>query len=233
MKLLLTSGGIKNQSVHDALEALLGKPVGEASALFVPTAIRPFPGGAEKAAQAINGSARSPLAQIGWKAMGVLELTALPSIGSQTWAPEVRAADALLVWGGDVLYLTYWMKQSGLADLLPTLDNLVYVGVSAGSIAMTSYNFDAEFNLSQIPEGMQRGQDLGNRALGFVDIALAVHLGHPEFEPEHSAAAIEKWAAGVPVPTYAIDDETAISVVDGDIDVISEGQWHRFDPGSC
>lgn len=228
MKLLLTSGGIKNQSIHDALEDLLGKPVSESSALFVPTAIRPFPGGAAKAAEAISGRPGSPLVQLGWKSFGVLELTALPSIDAEVWQSEVRDIDALLVWGGDVLYLAYWMRQSGLADLLPSLDKLVYVGVSAGSIVMTPYNFDAEFNLGDIPDGMERGQDFGDRALGFVDFTVVVHMDHPEFVPEHSAPQIEKWAAGVPVPTYALDDNSAVKVVDGKAEVVSEGTWHLF-----
>jgi dipeptidase E len=231
MKLLLTSGGISNQSIRAALVELLGKPVEESSALFVPTAILPFPDGPELAWQATTGRARSPMTGIGWKSVGVLELTALPTIGAEVWEAAVRATDALLVWGGDVLYLTHWMKQSGLADLLPALLNLVYVGISAGSIALTPFNYDAEFNLGNVPAEMERGQDLGDRALGLVDFTLVPHLDHPMFGPEHSAAEIEKWAGGLPVPTYALDDDSAITVVDGAVEVISEGSWHRFGPG--
>jgi hypothetical protein len=48
--------------------------------------------------------------------LGVLELTALPSINEEDWVPMVRETDVLLVNGGDPLYLCYWMRQSGLAD---------------------------------------------------------------------------------------------------------------------
>jgi dipeptidase E len=138
VKLLLTSSGISNPSIRDALVGLLGKPVAESSALFVPTAIYPFSGGAGNAFQAISGNAKSPLCDLGWKSVGVLELTVLPSIDKEVWVAAVRESDVLLVWGGDPVYLSYWMKHSGLADILPSLPELVYVGVSAGSIAMAS-----------------------------------------------------------------------------------------------
>src|SRR5262249_51825165 len=132
---LLTSAGIKNSSIHDALEALLGKPIAESSALFIPTAIYPFPGGAGMAWRAIRGEASTPLGGLGWGALGVLGLTALPSIDDAAWIPTVRETDALLVWGGDPLYLSHWMRKSGLAGLLPELPReMVYVGVSAGSM---------------------------------------------------------------------------------------------------
>src|ERR1700677_3929381 len=139
MKLLLTSSGISNPSINDVLVDLLGKPVAESTALFVPTAIYPFPGGAGNAFRAISGNAKSPVCDLGWKSVGVLELTALPSIDKEVWTAAVQESDALLVWGGDPVYLSYWMKHSGLKDLLPALrPDTVYVGVSAGSIATAS-----------------------------------------------------------------------------------------------
>jgi dipeptidase E len=229
MKLLLTSAGISNPSIDDALVGLLGKPIAESSALIIPTAIYPFPNGALGAYGCISGTAPSPLCEVGWRSLGVLELTALPSIQEESWVPMVRETDALLVWGGDVLYLCYWMRESGLADLLPSLSELVYVGVSAGSIVMTPYNCDAEFNLQYVPAGSDRARE-GDRALGLVDFALRVHLDREGFE-NSSLANVEKWASGIPVPTYAIDDETAIRVTDGSVEVVSEGHWELFTPG--
>jgi len=230
MKFLLTSSGVSNPSISDALVELLGKPIAESSALIIPTAIYPFPDGAGKAWQAISGRARSPLCELGWKSLGVLELTALPTIREESWVPMVREADALLVWGGDVLYLTYWMRQSGLADLLPSLNESVYVGVSAGSIAVTPYNCDAEFDLEFVPTGSDMAQG-ADRALGLVDFTLYPHLDDADM-PDTSLANIEKWASGIPVPTYAIDDETAIKVTDGTVEVVSEGNWKLFNPAS-
>jgi dipeptidase E len=229
MRLLLTSAGISNPSIQDALVELLGKPIAESSALFVPTAIYPFSGGTGMAWQAICGRAMSPLCELGWGSLGVLELTALPSIKEDRWIPQLQETDALLVWGGDVMYLCSWMRQSGLADLLPSLQQLVYVGVSAGSIVMTPYNFDAEFDLGNVPAGSDRGRAEGDRALGFVDFTLVPHLDREDM-PDASLANIKTWAAGIPVPTYAIDDETAVKVIDGAVEVVSEGQWEIFTP---
>src|SRR5436305_5197067 len=118
MRFLLTSSGISNTSIHKALVDLLGKPIAESSALCIPTGMYPFPDGASGAYQFISGSAPSPMCGLGWKSLGVLELTALPSINKEYWIAAVKETDALLVWGGEVLYLCYWMRQSGLADLL-------------------------------------------------------------------------------------------------------------------
>ena len=221
MRLLLTSAGIKNTSIRDSLVALLGKPIAAASALCIPTAIYAFPGGAGSAWRLISGRAASPLCELGWKSLGVLELTALPSIDEDHWVPLVQETDALLVGGGDPLYLCYWMEKSGLADLFPSLRETVYVGVSAGSLVMGTL-LGKEFVYGSPPTG-------GDRALGVVGFSMFPHLDH-EAMPEHSMANAEEWAAGIPVPGYAIDDETAIKVNDGDVDVVSEGHWRLFTP---
>ena len=221
MKLLLTSAGITNTSIHDALVGLLGKPIAESSALCIPTAIYPFPGGPAMAYRFISGRTATPLCALGWKSLGVLELTALPSINAAYWIAAVQATDALLVFGGDVWYLCRWMRESGLADLLPALRETVYVGVSAGSM-VTAPIFGETYDDPTTPFVIDRG-------LGLVDFAVLPHLDH-EDHPESSMANAERMAAEVPVPTYAIDDETAIKVVEGTVDVVSEGHWKRFTP---
>lgn len=230
MKLLLTSSGIHNPSIQLALVDLLGKEVTESSALIVPTGAYPFPNGGYNAWRAICGTAKSPFAELGWKSLGVLELTALTSIQEDSWVPMLRETDVLYVWGGDVLYLCYWMKKSGLAELLPSLDDLVYVGCSAGSIVTTPYNPDAEFNRQFVPSGSEMASE-ADGALGLVDFAVTVHLDNPEaISEDNSMANVERWAAGIPAPTYAIDDETAIKVSNGAIEVVSEGHWRLFTP---
>lgn len=228
MNLLLTSAGISNRSINDALVALLGKPIEASSALVVATGIYPFPGGAQHAWRAICGTANSPFAELGWGSVGVLELTALPSIQEDSWIPMLRATDVLYVWGGNVLYLRHWMQQSGVADLLPTLDKLVYVGCSAGSIVTTPYNCDAESNLRFVPSGSDMAVG-AERGLGLVDFALCVHLDHQDM-PGHSLENLAAWAADVPAPTYAIDDQTALKVTDGTVEVVSEGRWELLAP---
>ncbi|MGH3308386.1 MAG: Type 1 glutamine amidotransferase-like domain-containing protein, partial [Nocardioides sp.] len=139
MRLLLTSAGVTNASIHQALVDLLGKPIADSNALCIPTAQygHPWVGPGERAWRFISGRSENPMVELGWKSMGVLELTALPSIDNERWVPLVRETDVLLVAGGDVLYLCHWMRQSGLADLLPTLSESVWVGLSAGSMVMT------------------------------------------------------------------------------------------------
>lgn len=244
MHLLLTSAGISNASIHDALVDLLGKPIAESNALFIPTAIYPFRGGAGMAYQAICGSAPLPLSQLGWKSLGLLELTALPSIDRKAWVPSVEEADALLVWGGDPLYLSYWMHRSGLADLLPSLlRDAVYVGVSAGSMATASVfgetysrprsgSGDAlasEDIVFATPAGEARGTFVTARGTGLVDFAVIPHLDHDD-HPDASLANAEKWAARLPVPVYAIDDQTAVKVTGDTVEVVSEGHWKLFSP---
>lgn len=222
MKLLLTSGGIRNASIRNALLELLGKPIAECSALCIPTALYGHPHARPEGTwRFISGTdPHCPMVELGWKSVGVLELTALPSIGRQRWEPWVRDTDVLLVNGGDALYLAYWMRQSGLADLLPTLERIVWVGLSAGSMVMTPRVGD-EFIEAKPPI---TGED---RALGMVDFSIFPHVDHPML-PENTMAAAEKWARGIGGPAYAIDDETAIQVVDGAVEVISEGRWKRF-----
>jgi dipeptidase E len=221
MKLLLTSAGIKNASIHDALVDLLGKPIAESSALCIPTAAYAMSGGAGMAWRIISGSAATPLCELGWKSLGVLELTALPSIDEELWVPMVRETDALLVGGGDPLYLSSWMQGSGLADFLPSLHETVYVGVSAGSLVMAP-NVGEDFVGWKPPTG-------GDRTLGLVEFAMFPHLDHEDM-PDNSMAGAERWAAGMRVPSYAIDDQTAIRVTDGTVEVISEGHWKLFTP---
>jgi dipeptidase E len=243
MKLLLTSNGLKNPSIHDALVDLLGKPIAECNALFVPTGIYPFPGGGHMAWRAIAGKVPSPLCELGWKSLGLLELTALSSIDREAWVPALEAADALLVWGGDVLFLSHWMWQSGLTALLPSLlRTCVYVGVSAGSMVTSatfaeacsnrpggiSASHPVEEMVFSTPQGDIRRYFVIDQGAGLVPFALIPHFEN-ENHPDASAANAEIWASKIPAPVYAIDDETAIKVSDGAIDVVSEGHWKLFE----
>jgi dipeptidase E len=219
MKLLLTSAGVKNATIQDALVDLLGKPIAEASALCIPTASYGHPnvGPGRGPWKFITGrEPRTPMIELGWKSMGVLELTALPSIDEERWVPLVRETDALLVNGGDALYLCHWMRESGLADLLPSLRDTVWVGLSAGSMVMTP-RIGEDFVGWKSPDG-------SDRTLGIVDFSICPHLA-PEGQPGNTMAEAEAWAAGIDGPAYAIDDDTAIRVVDGGVDVVTEGNW--------
>jgi dipeptidase E len=216
MKLLLTSGGINNPSIENALLELLGKPFAECNALVVPTATYAHPyAGPRQAWKTVSGTEhRSGLVGFDWKTMGILELTALPSLGEDRWLPLLRETDVLLVDGGDAAYLCHWMRESGLAELLPSLD-LVWVGVSAGSMVMTPRT-GIDF-ITWHPED-------GDTMLGMVDFSIYPHVDNPDL-PWNTMTAAEEWAAGIDNPAYAIDDATAFKIVDGTVDVVSEGTW--------
>lgn len=218
MKLLLTSAGIKNPSIHAALVDLLGKPIEECDALCIPTASYghySFAG----AWRFINGVATTPMTELGWKSLGVLEVAALASLDEQLWIPKVQETDVLLVNGGDAVYLAHRMRESGLADLLPSLD-AVWCGLSAGSMVLTP-RIGRDFMQWNPPRG-------SDETLGVVDFSIFPHVDHPDL-PENTMAAAEDWAADLGNPAYAIDDETAIKVVDGEVEVVSEGHWKLFE----
>lgn len=222
MKFLLTSGGINNKSIHNALVDMLGKPIADSNALCIPTAMygHPWVGPGVKAWQFISGKEENPMVNLGWKSVGVLELTALPSIDENQWIPLVQETDVLLVSGGDALYLCHWMRQSGLAALLPSL-NSVYVGMSAGSMVLTPRI--GEYFVGWNPPGDS------DETLRLVDFSIFPHLDN-EMLPGNTMAAAERWAAEMQGPAYAIDDQTAIKVVDGAVEVLSEGHWKLFTP---
>lgn len=230
-KLLLTSSGITNDHIQSALAELLGKPISEASALFVPTAIYAYPQGIQHAWQLIKGPG-----ELGWKALGVLELTALPSLPQELWLPQIEAVDAIFVGGGNKFYLSYWMQQSGLSGILPRLiaQGKLYIGASAGSMLVTpglNFNrdqlqntgvyFDDEFDES-MPSHAGSAE-----TLGLVNFGIRPHLEAGYF-PQATVEAAEKWAAKAEYPLYALDDQSALKVVDGNVAVVSQGKWKFF-----
>jgi dipeptidase E len=221
MKLLLTSAGVKNPTIRDALVDLLGRPIAESTALCIPTAMYGHPGaGLERAWEFVSGRSHEPMVELGWKSVGLLELAALPSLPATQWVPLVQQADVLLVSGGDALYLAHWVRQSGLADLLPSLERTVWLGMSAGSMVMAP-SVGEDF-IQWRPPGLE------DRALGLVDFAICPHVVTRPDLPGNSVEEATSWAAAMPCAAYAIDDDTAIRVVDGQVDVVSEGYWRHF-----
>jgi dipeptidase E len=215
MKLLLTSGGLTNPSIQDALVDLVGKPISESNALCIPTAQwgHPF------CTPDLTWRLVAGHGDLGWKSVGLLELTALPSIDKERWNPWVHEADVLMVDGGDALYLCHWMRESGFVELMPSLSETVWVGVSGASMVMTPRIGD-RFVRWTPPTG-------GDEALGVVDFSIYPHLDH-EMMPDNTMADATQWAATLSGPAYAIDDQSAITVVDGRVDVVSEGHWKQF-----
>ena len=217
MKLLLTSGGITNPSIEAELVRLLGKPIAEATALVIPTAQWGHPMCSPQSVRKVVVG-RPAFAGLPFASVGVLELTVLPTIDAERWQAWVREADVLLVDGGDATYLSDRMRESGLLDLLSSLTDTVWVGVSAGSMVLTPRVGSAFIERAGVTD---------DRTLGLVDFSIFPHLNYPGWE-ENTLAEAHKWAASLNGPAYAIDDATAISVVDGEAVVVSEGEWHKL-----
>ena len=217
MKLLLTSAGVKNDTINAALVELLGKPIAESNALLIPTGSwghHSFQG----AWRFVAGQSHLNMANLGWGSLGVLELTALPTMDEDQWIPAVEQADVLLANGGDACYIAHHMRASGMDRLVPKLDN-VWVGLSAGSMVLTP-RIGKDFMSWQPPDG-------SDTTLGIVDFSIFPHVDHPDL-PENTMAEAERWAAELGNPAYAIDDDTAIRVVDGNVDVVTEGNWKKL-----
>mgnify|MGYP003677704199 CR=1 FL=1 len=221
MKLMLTSGGVTNPSIREALVELLGRPIEDCDALFIPTAQWGQPACSPQSVWR-SSAGRWPdetgLVELGWRSVGLLELTALPTIDHDRWLGWVRDAHVLLVDGGEAMYLTEWIRRSGLIDVLPSLTDTVWVGVSAGSMALTRHVGSAF--LDWCPDG-------DDRALGLVDFSVFPHLDYPGWT-ENTTESARRWATGIDGPAYAIDDDTAIVVEEESVRVVSEGRWERL-----
>ena len=224
MKLLLTSAGIKNPTLNDAMVELLGKPIAECDALCIPTASYGHApcAGCHGAYRFITGRATTPMIELGWKSLGVLELAALPSIDRDAWVPVVEEADVLLVGGGDALYLAPLDAAVRAGRPLAVADETVWVGLSAGSMVMTPRSARTSRSGTRPAAATERWESSTSRSSRTWITRTA----------ENTMAAAEQWAAGCG-PAYAIDDQTAISVVDGTVDVISEGTGSFSRRGRC
>ena len=219
MKLLLTSAGIKNTSIANTLVEMLGKPIAEASALVIPTAAYPA-GGPAAAWRIVSGRAMTPLCEIGWNSSACSSSQHSPASTRRSGSPS--SGKPTLFWWAVAIRCT-WRTGCG-SPARPTsclhLQHTVWVGVSAGSLAAAP-RLGQDMSDWQSPTGSVQ-------ALGLVDFSIFPHLDHPNM-PEFGLADAERWAAALDGPGYAIDDQTAITVIDGEVAVVSEGHWKLFD----
>lgn len=232
MKLLLTSGGLINKSIVDSLQQLLGKPFNKCNAVFIPTAANVERGDKwwlVKDLQDFNS--------LGWQQMDIIDISACASLQHDLWWDTLQNADAIIVGGGNSFYLSYWFKKSGLMRALPNLlKKAVYVGISAGSMLASAGLQTVEEKTDKsgvkIIGGPEYG-DIGPVGQSSADtaklapITIRPHFNSPLF-PNIRDKALQKIAVGLPVPLYAIDDQTAIKVVDGNITVVSEGEFKIY-----
>lgn len=216
MKLLLTSGGLENQSMINALRELIGKDFQDAKLVFIPTAAN-----MEEGDKWWLISDLSKCKELGFKEVDIVDIAAVPK---EVWQPRLEKADVVMVGGGNTSYLMGQIKKSGLAKMLPDLlKTRVYVGISAGSMVMAPKLKEKEMQrLYEEPIV----DDNTNEGLGFVDFLVVPHMNSPHFP--RAAELIDEVAQGIEIPLYAIDDQTAVKVIDGKVEVVTEGKWKKY-----
>lgn len=217
MKLLLTSTGITNQTIQDKFLEMVGKQPKDISLAYIPTAINTHP--SPNKDWAIDNIVR--LNKMGIGAIDIVDFSAIPR---EMWLSRLKNADALFVEGGMPFYLMDKMKETGLDQLLTTrLKDKVYVGCSAGSNVLGKVIIKSA---KDVPEGYKL-QD----GLSIVNFSIRPHFfrsDRSQFTREMIAEFAKKYGSVF----YAIDDDTAIAVEDGQVTVISEGKWEKFEENS-
>ncbi len=218
MKLLLTSGGITNQSITNAFLELVAKPAAEINVAFIPTAMN-----VEKGNKGWFIDDLSNLKKMNLKSIDIVDISALPK---KIWLERFETADVLFFSGGNTSHLMNWIVQSGLKDILPELlKTKVWVGISAGSMVTSP-----TLHLSSKDAKIYYEEIFGytnEMALCFTDFYFRPHFNSSHF-PQASKENIEKISKEFNVPIYALDDQSALKVIDKEVEVISEGEWIKF-----
>jgi dipeptidase E len=217
MKLLLTSGGLTNQSIIKALADLVGKPFKEAKLAFIPTAANAEAGDKWWLIEDLNDCKKLGVAEV--------DIVDIAAMDKTIWEPRLSNADIFVVGGGNTSYLMGQIKKSGLAEALPELlKSRVYVGISAASMVMAPKLKEKE--MQRLYEEPIVDDDT-NEGLGLVDFLVVPHMNSPYFP--RAAELIDEIAKEITdVTLYAIDDQTAVKVIDDNVEVVSEGKWKKY-----
>lgn len=217
MKLLLTSAGLSNKSIVNAFLELAEKPFSELKLAFIPTASNAEEGNKD---WLIDDLARCK--NLGFKSIDIVDISAIPK---EMWLLRLQEADVFLFEGGNTFHLMHWIEKSGLKEVLPELlKNRVYVGISAGSMVACK---SLDLSTSKRLYSEEIGEYAKDEGLGFVNLLIRPHLNSPHL-PNLTIENLEKMSKEFPETFYAIDDNTAIKVIDDKIEVISEGEWRKF-----
>ena len=216
MKLLLTSNGFSNQSISKALFELVGKNPKDTALTFIPTASNVETGDKD---WFINDLLN--IQKQGFKSVNMTDISA---VSEDIWRPQMEEADVLFFEGGNAYHLMNWMNRSGLIKLLPEfLKTKAYVGVSAGSMVTAP---DLDLRLSQIIYGKYAEKE-SMPGLGLVDFYVLPHLNSPYFEVRKEGL-LKEAMKGITRKTYALDDMSALKVIDGKVEVITEGEYLEY-----
>ena len=214
MKLLLTSGGITNKSIADALFELVGKKPEDTSLVFIPTASNVEKGDKDWLIDDLVN-----LKKQNFKSIDIADISA---IDKKLWLPRMEEADVLFFEGGNTYHLMEWMNKSGLTEILPELlKTRVYAGSSAGSMVT---NKDLALKISQIvyEEDLDKTEEM--KGLNYVYFYFFPHLNSPHFENIREDF-IKKATEGMSEKIYVLDDDSALKIVDEKVEIISEGKF--------
>ena len=213
MKFLLTSAGISNPSIKKALFELLEKPASETRVVFIPTAANLVADDKSWLVQNYND-----FLKLGLQSFDIVDISAVPK---ENWMKRFEAADVLCFGGGDEQYLTHLMRESGVVEVLPELlKTRVYMGISAGSMVVGKL-LSGELTKELWPEESFEGSEEG---LGLYDFSILPHLNSDYFA-HLRVPLIESMKDRFPQTIYALDDASALKVIEGQIEVVSEGQF--------
>jgi dipeptidase E len=222
MRLLLTSCGVTNASIARAFLDIVGGTPREISLAFVPTAANAEGGDKGWLIQDLVN-----LTKLNLKSIDIVDISAL---GKRQWIPRMEKADVLYFGGGKRYHLMDWIKRSGLAGILRgLLRDRVFVGMSAGSM-ITGARLNLRTSHLLYGDDYDRRRDV--KGLGYVDFSILPHLNNTYF-PNLRPESIEQALRGTAETFYALDDSSALSVVDGKVTVVTEGTWKLFAPTSA
>ncbi len=212
MKLLLTSGGLRNQTLINALLDLANKPAEQLKIAFIPTAQNVEP---RDKSWLIDQLVR--LKDLGPEQIDIVDISA---IDKKLWLSKLQESNVIFVNGGNTTYLMDCFNKFGFSEeIKELLTTRVYVGVSAGSYVATP---DIRFN-SDYEKGVFKG-------LGLVDFGLQVHYKNPKFPLAANYELVAKRVKGCPYRVYVLDDQMAIKVNGAKIEVVGDGESEVFEP---
>ena len=216
MKLLLTSAGIQNKSIAQAILDLVGLPAEEIKLVFIPTAANVEKG--EKL-WLIND-----LLHFKEQNYGLLDIVDVAAVPKDIWLPRLEEANLICFGGGNEQFLADVIQKIGLKDiLLELLKTRVYMGISAGSMVAGQFLSPELLKIVYPEDNFMREL---HPAMGLVDCNFVPHLNSPWF-PGVRKETLES-LENLTTPLYALDDDSALKIVDGEIEVVGEGKYIKM-----
>ena len=217
MKLLLTSAGITNEKIANALSELAEKPLSKLSIIHIPTAMN-----TEKDDKGWVINDLVNLQKQNFKSVDILDIAA---VSPEIWKSRLLSADIISVGGGNEQYLAEVFEKIGMKEfLLSILDTKVYIGTSAGSMVAGQY-LSRELLKIVYPE-----EDFGNELkhpMEFYNFSFIPHL-NSEWFTNVRKNILEDIKDKFNYSVYATDDNTAIKIIDSKIEIVGSGDYWVF-----